>query len=123
MQWGKYQPKKENSTPTEVTINEVDILQRTQGYTHRNRDNSEISPNQQKLQRQPWQTDKSSEISPSREESQGRYRLPQKEENRQLLRGSYTQILVNPTQLSDREFAAWMERLVEAVALLANKPM
>ena len=38
----------------------------------------------------------------------------QNEENRQLLRGSYTQILVNPTQLSDKEFAAWMERLVEA---------
>ena len=38
----------------------------------------------------------------------------QNEDNRQLPRGSYTQIMVNPTQLSDREFAAWMERLVEA---------
>ena len=38
----------------------------------------------------------------------------QNEENRQLPRGSYTQIMVNPTQLSNREFAAWMERLVEA---------
>ena len=46
--------------------------------------------------------------------SQRRYRPLQNEENRQLPRGSYTQILVNPTQLSDKEFAAWMERLVEA---------
>ena len=38
----------------------------------------------------------------------------QNEENRQFLRGSYTQILVNPTQLSDKEFPAWIERLVEA---------
>ena len=38
----------------------------------------------------------------------------QSKENRQLPRGSYTQIMVNPTQLSDKEFAAWMERLVEA---------
>ena len=38
----------------------------------------------------------------------------QSEENRQFPRGSYTQIMVNPTQLSDQEFAAWMERLVEA---------
>ena len=38
----------------------------------------------------------------------------QSEENRQLPRGSYTQIMVNPTQLSDKKFAAWMERLVEA---------
>ena len=38
----------------------------------------------------------------------------QSEENRQLPRGSYTQIMVNPMQLSDKEFAAWMERLVEA---------
>ena len=114
---GEIPTQRENATPVEVTINEVDNIQRTQGYTHRrwrNRDNNEISPNQQKFQRQSWQTDKSSEISPSREESQGRHRQPQKEENRQLPRGSYTQILVNPTQLSDTEFAAWMERLVEA---------
>ena len=38
----------------------------------------------------------------------------QNEENRQLPRGSYTQIMVNPMQLSAKEFTAWMERLVEA---------
>ena len=31
-----------------------------------------------------------------------------------ILRGSYTQILVNPMQLQDHEFTAWLERLVEA---------
>ena len=35
------------------------------------------------------------------------------EDNRQLPRGSYTHILVNPIQLSDTEFTAWMDRLVE----------
>ena len=38
----------------------------------------------------------------------------QNKENRQLPRGSYTQILVNPMQLLDKEFAVWMERLAEA---------
>ena len=32
----------------------------------------------------------------------------------QLPRGSYTQIMVNPTQLSDKEFMVWMDRLKEA---------
>ena len=36
------------------------------------------------------------------------------EDNRQLPRGSYTHILVNPMQLSDTEFTAWLDRLVEA---------
>ena len=39
------------------------------------------------------------------------------ERNTQLpnaIRGSYTQILVNPMQLQDHEFTAWLERLVEA---------
>ena len=31
-----------------------------------------------------------------------------------MLRGSYTQIMVNPMQLSDVEFTNWMEKLVEA---------
>ena len=31
-----------------------------------------------------------------------------------VLRGSYTQIMVNPMQLSDVEFTNWMEKLVEA---------
>ena len=31
-----------------------------------------------------------------------------------LLRGSFTQIMVNPMQLQDHDFTAWLDRLVEA---------
>ena len=31
-----------------------------------------------------------------------------------MLRGGYTQIIVNPVNLSDAEFTNWMEKLVEA---------
>ena len=117
IQQEKYPTKGENSASTEVTINEVDSPQRPRDYTHRhwrNRENSEISPNQQKFQNQPWQAEGSSEISPNRDNFQERHRFLQNIESRQLPRGSYTQIMVNPTQLSDKEFAAWMERLIEA---------
>ena len=49
----------------------------------------------------------------SRQNSNFQHR-PCREDNRELPRGSYTQIMVNPTQLLDKEFAAWMDRLVEA---------
>ena len=65
----------------------------------------------------PWGNRESSEISPNADAFQSQSRNPQRrqnEENRQLPRGSYTQIMVNPTQLSDIEFTAWMDRLVEA---------
>ena len=32
----------------------------------------------------------------------------------ETIRSSYTQILVNPMQLQDHEFTAWLDRLVEA---------
>ena len=114
---GEIPSKRETSTPTEITIHEVDSSQRPGDYSHRywrNRENSEISPNQGKSQRQPWKTGGNSEISPNRGDSQRQSRNMQSEENRQLPRGSYTQIMVNLTQLSDKEFAAWMEKLVEA---------
>ena len=114
---GEIPNKRETSASTEVTINEVDSPQRPRYYTHRhwrNRESNEISPNQQKFQKLPWQTGGSSEISPNQGNFQGKNRNMQSEENRQLPRGSYTQIMVNPTQLSDKEFTAWMERLVEA---------
>ena len=50
---GEIPSKRETSASTEVTINEVDSPQRPRDYTHRcrrNRENSEISPNQQKFQ-------------------------------------------------------------------------
>ena len=31
-----------------------------------------------------------------------------------VIRGSFTQIMVNPMQLQDHEFTAWLDRLVEA---------
>ena len=34
--------------------------------------------------------------------------------NASILKGSYTQIMMNPTQLSEHEFTNWMEKLMEA---------
>ena len=34
--------------------------------------------------------------------------------NASLMKGSYKQIMVNPTQLSEHEFTNWMEKLMEA---------
>ena len=34
--------------------------------------------------------------------------------NASILKGSYTQIMVNPMQLSEHEFMDWMEKLMEA---------
>ena len=42
---------------------------------------------------------------------------PEKDKSHQqpsVLRGSFTQIMVNPMQLQDHKFTAWLERLVEA---------
>ena len=85
---------------TEVTINKVHTTQKPGQYSHRS-----------------WRSKESSEISPKIDNFQGQHKnQPRKlkEENRQLPKGSYTHILVNPTQLSDTEFTAWMDRLVEA---------
>ena len=114
---GDIPSRREATMSTEVAINEIDGPQRSGDYSHRcwrNRETSKISPKQDKPQGQPWKTRGNSEISPNQSYFQGRNGNIQSEDNRQLPRGSYTQIMVNPTQLSDREFAAWMERLVEA---------
>ena len=65
---GEIPNKRENVAPTEVTINEVDSPQRTRDYTHRhwrNRESSEILPNQPKLQRQAWQTGEAARSCPT----------------------------------------------------------
>ena len=31
-----------------------------------------------------------------------------------VIHGSFTQIMINPMQLEDHEFTAWLDRLVEA---------
>ena len=103
--------KQENTAPTEVTINEV-MTQKTGQYSHRpwrNRDSSEISPDSGNFQRKSWKNRESSEISPNSAGLQRQHRnlsRGQNEESRQLPRGSYTQIMVNPTQLLDTEFGA-----------------
>ena len=92
--------KEENSAATEVMINKVKVPRKIAQYSHR-----------------PWGNRESSEISPNADAFQSQSRNPQRrqnEENRQLPRGSYTQKMVNPMQLSDVEFTAWMDRLVEA---------
>ena len=78
----------------EVTINEVNSMQKPAQYnqgTWKSKNHSKISPKQSNFQHRP-----------------------RREDNRKLPRGPYTQIMVNPTQLLDKEFAAWMDRLVEA---------
>ena len=57
-----------------------------------------------------WRSKENSKIPPRTDNFQFR---KLNKDNRQLPRGSYTHILVNPTQLSDAEFTAWMDRLVE----------
>ena len=88
------QTENSQNSPPEVTINEVNVPQKAAQYNQR-----------------PWRSRESGEISPKIDNFQPRTR---NEDNRQLPRGSYTHILVNPTQLSDTEFTAWMDRLVEA---------
>ena len=84
----------QNSPVTsDVTINEVIATQKSGQYSQRS-----------------WRNTENSKISPRMDNFQTRTR---NEDNRQLPRGSYTHILVNPTQLSDVEFTAWMDRLVE----------
>ena len=91
---GQTENSQNSPVTTEVTISEVNVPQKTAQYSQR-----------------PWRSRESSDISPKIDNFQPRTR---NEDNRQLPRGSYTHILVNPTQLSDTEFTAWMDRLVEA---------
>ena len=84
----------QNSPMTrDVIINEVNATQKSGQHNQR-----------------VWRSKENSEIPPRTDNFQFR---KQNKDNRQLPRGSYTHILVNPTQLSDAEFTAWMDRLVE----------
>ena len=111
----------------DVTINEVNVAQKPGQYSQRawrSRENSKISQKQDNFQnkanttqkqgqygQRAWRNRESSGILLKQDGLQSR---TQNEDNRQLPRGSYTHILVNPMQLSDTEFTAWMDRLVEA---------
>ena len=78
---------------SEVIINEVNATKKSGQHNQR-----------------VWRSKENSAIPPRTDNFQFRKR---NEDNRQIPRGSYTHILVNPTQLSDAEFTAWMDRLVE----------
>ena len=96
---GQTENSQNSTTTTEVNINELQATQKSRTYSQR-----------------PWKSKESSEILPRRDNFQGQHRNQPgtlNKENGQLPRGSYTHILVNPTQLSDTEFTVWMDRLVE----------
>ena len=91
---GQTESIQNTSSSAEVTINKVNSMQRLGQYSQRtwkNKNYSKISPEQSNFQHISCGWD-----------------------NRELPRGSYTQIMVYPTQLLDKEFVAWMDRLVEA---------
>ena len=89
---GQVENSQNSPLATEVTINQVHAPQKPGQYSHR-----------------PWRNKENSEILTKMHNFQGQHRnQPRtlKEENRQLPKGSYIHILVNPTQLSDTEFTA-----------------
>ena len=97
----------------EVTINEVS--RHTPNHTFgRDRNTNEISSvrsSHGKVYPRKYENNRTGEIPPNNQDNgEG----PNMQSANKLPRGSYTQIMVNPTQLSDKEFVAWMDRLVEA---------
>ena len=91
---GQAENSQNSPVTSEVIINEVNATQKSGQQNQR-----------------VWKSKENSEIPLRTDHFQFRKR---NKDNRQLPRGSYTHILVNPTQLSDAEFTAWMDRLVEA---------
>ena len=97
----------------EVTINEVS--RHTPNHTFgRDRNTNEISSvrsSHGKVYPRKYENNRTGEIPPNNQDNgEG----PNMQSANKLPRGSYTQIMVNPMQLSDKEFVAWMDRLVEA---------
>ena len=89
---GQIENIKNTSPGVEVTTNEVNSMQKPEQYNQRT-----------------WKSKNYSEISPKQSNFQHR---PRGEDSRELPRGSYTQIMVNPTQLSDKEFGlGWTDWL------------
>ena len=100
----------------EVMIKEISrhIPNQTFG---RDRDTSEIPPVRSaygKTYPRKYENNRTSEIPPNTQDNRGHKEDSNTQTPNKLPRGSYTQIMVNPTQLSDKEFVAWMDRLVEA---------
>ena len=117
----------------EITINEV-TSREDRGWYKNKRDfrehsqnSREISPQRREYSKrvtfnQPsgMRTANNSDYSDSSRNSRVLNHHPKEPENDKLtpqpsvIRGSFTQIMVNPMQLEDHEFTAWLDRLVEA---------
>ena len=67
------------------------------------------------LEQAPHQRqDASRQDQPSHRVDDSTHQQSQRDNQTLVLRGGYTQIMVNPVQLTDAEFTNWMEKLVEA---------
>ena len=116
----------------EITVNEANI-RKNKGWYRSNREFREHSQDSREAQRKPHSyirqrnfgqpsTNRSTSSSENSESSQNSRTTEQYAEGEQpkevqqpsLLRGSFTQIMVNPIQLQDHEFTAWLDRLVVA---------
>ena len=117
----------------EITVNEVTSREDRGWYKNKcdfrehSQNSQEISPQRREYSKrvtfnQPsgTRTPNNSEYSNSSRNSRVTNRQPKELENDKLnqqpsvIRGSFTQIMVNPMQLQDHEFTAWLDRLVEA---------
>ena len=117
----------------EITVNEV-TSREDRGWYRNKRDFREHSQNSREKspqtreyskqvtfnQSSQMRTTKSSEYSDSSRNSRvpnnysGDHENDKASQQPSVIRGSFTQIMVNPMQLQDHEFTAWLDRLVEA---------
>ena len=99
----RYQEKNNNQFAGEPTNMDVPASrQQNDQFNHITRQEDTSSPSHRAVDK-----DNGDDISTNRQNRQESTQNP-------VLRGSYTQILVNPMQLTDIEFTNWMEKLVEA---------
>ena len=113
---GGSEDQTETQATKEVTINEVASRASNQTFG-KYRNTSEIPPVRDtygKTFTRTYENNRTGEIPPRKQDNREHKEAPHVQAPSQLPRGSYTQIMVNPTQLSDKEFVAWMDRLVEA---------
>ena len=117
----------------EITVNEI-TSREDRGWYKNKRDFREHSQNSREIspQRREYskrvtfnqpsrtRTTNNSEYSDSSQNSHASNNYSKETENDKsnqqpsVIRGSFTQIMVNPMQLQDHEFTAWLDRLVEA---------
>ena len=117
----------------EITVNKVTSREDSGWYKNKcdfrehSQNSREISPQRREYSKkvtfnQPsgTRTANNSEYSDSSQNSRvsNNYsKAPENDKSNQqpsVIRGSFTQIMVNPMQLQDHEFTAWLDRLVEA---------